>query len=83
MGANHGGEERVETAEARAERILHGELARLGWNVAELQRRRKGDGQMVAVAQRLRSETTMTWAWIAARLHMGAAGYAANCLRRT
>jgi len=25
----------------------------------------------------------MTWAWIAARLHMGAAGYAANCLRKT
>ena len=83
MGAHHGGVERIETAEARAERILTGELARLGWNVGEMQRRRKGDGQKVAVAQRLRSETTMTWAWIAARLHMGAAGYAANCLRKT
>ena len=80
MGPHHGGVERAETAEVRAVRILTEELARLGWNVAELQNRRKGDRQKVAVARRLRKETTMTWGWIAARLHMGAAGYAANCL---
>jgi len=29
-----------------------------------------------------RSETTTTWSWIAFHLHMGAAGYAAQCLRK-
>jgi len=81
MGRHHGGSERAETAEATAECIVTEELKRRGWSVAELERRRKGDAEKVQVAQRLRSETTMTWNWIAARLHMGAAGYAANCSR--
>jgi len=32
--------------------------------------------------RRLRGETTMTLDWIAGRLNMGAAGYAAQCLRQ-
>lgn len=36
-----------------------------------LPERRKGDGGKVAVALRLRRETTMTLSWIAARLRMG------------
>ena len=35
----------------------------------------------VQVARRLRKETTMNWHWIAASLAMGAAGYAAACVR--
>lgn len=39
--------------------------------------------EKVRIARRLRSETTMTLDWIAQRLNMGAAGYAAQCLRKT
>src|SRR5437773_426017 len=81
MGAHHGGSERAETAEAKAEHILAEEMRRLGWGSAELKHRRKGDVKKIRVAQRLRRETTMTWSWIAEHLQMGAAGYAANCLR--
>ncbi|MGH8245201.1 MAG: hypothetical protein ACREUU_02080 [Gammaproteobacteria bacterium] len=64
----------------------------------ELASRAKGDGQKAAlaallrretpktlarIARRLRDETTMTLEWIAGRLNMGAAGYAAQCLRQT
>jgi hypothetical protein len=44
--------------------------------------RRKGDREKVRIARRLRKETTMTLEWIAGRLNMGAAGYAAQCLRQ-
>ena len=44
--------------------------------------RRKGDGEKVRIARRLRKETTMTLDWTAERLNMGAAGYAAHCLRQ-
>ena len=77
----YGGAERQETDEAKAERILAGELKRRKWGVEELNARRKGDKEKVKMAQRLRGETTMTLSWIAERLAMGAAGYAAQCLR--
>ena len=38
--------------------------------------------EKIKIARRLRSETTMTWGWIAAHLHMGSVGYAAQCLRQ-
>ena len=57
------------------------ELRRRKWDRAELARRRKGDPVKVKVARRLRGETTMTLDWIAQKLVMGTAGYAANCLR--
>jgi REP element-mobilizing transposase RayT len=82
MGRYHGGQERQETATTRAERLLAEELHRSGWTAADLSRRRKGDPEKVSIARRLRNETTMTLDWIAARLHMGAAGYAAECLRQ-
>ena len=47
----------------------------------ELKRRRKADREKLEVAERLRSETTMTWGWIASHLQMGTAGYAANAVR--
>ncbi|HTY88408.1 MAG TPA: transposase [Candidatus Acidoferrum sp.] len=82
LGAHHGGSERVETAMAKAERLLAEELERQGLGEGELAKRRKADRKKQEIAQRLRSETTMTWAWIASHLQMGTAGYAANSLRQ-
>jgi REP element-mobilizing transposase RayT len=81
MGRNHGGDERQETAEAQAVRIVAEELRRRKWGPSELDRRRKGDPEKVRIARRLRMETTMTLNWIAQRLKMGAGGHVANCLR--
>ena len=81
VGAHHGGSERVETTAAKAERILGEELQRRGWNAQELARRPKSNEDKIKMAHRLRSETTMTWAWIASHVQMGTAGYAANSLR--
>ena len=79
-GAWHFGEELNESAEAKAERIVREELERRKWNAEDLAHRRKGDREKVAVALRLRQETTMTLAWIAARLHMGTKTYLAHLL---
>jgi hypothetical protein len=57
-GAYHYGEELRESAEASAQRIVAAELARRGWQEADLAARRKGDAAKVAIAQRLRRETT-------------------------
>jgi putative transposase len=81
MGQHHGGDERHETAETEAERMVAEELRRRSWDRAELERRRKGDREKVKIADRLRGETTMTLNWIAQRLNMGSSGYVANCLR--
>ncbi|MBI3849864.1 MAG: transposase [Verrucomicrobia bacterium] len=83
MGAHHGGAERNETARAKAERIVVEEMARRKWNRAELEARRKADAEKIMIARRLRTETTMTWAWIGERLAMGTAGYTAACLCET
>ncbi len=83
FGRHHGGPERQETAAARAERMLAEELKQRGWSSGQLAGRRKGDLEKVKIARRLRKETTMTLDWIAQRLNMGAAGYAAQCLRQT
>jgi len=81
VGPHHTLPERQETEMARAERLVQGELQRLGWTEEELKNRRKGDKQKVAVAQRLREEKPMTWRWIAQRLWMGAGGSVANGVR--
>jgi hypothetical protein len=82
FGSHHGGEEREESCEARAERLLESELKRLGWTQEHLLKRRKGDAGKARLAQRLRQETTMTLAWIAERLSMGSASTVAQSLRR-
>ena len=61
MREHHDGEERWETAEAVAERLVEKELARLGWRDNDLANRAKGDPAKVATARRLRKETTMTF----------------------
>jgi REP element-mobilizing transposase RayT len=82
MGAEHYGEERTETAECRAERIIQEEMKHRGWEEADLASRPKGDLQKVKIAARLRTETTVTVAWIAGRLRMGTTGYVNNRLYR-
>ena len=82
MGEHHGGEERQETAEAAAERVVQEELKRLGWGEADLGNRPKGDAGKGAAAARLRRETTMTLKWIARRLSMGSASMVTHCLRQ-
>ena len=81
MGAEHYGEERVETAEALVELIAE-ELKRGRWQEADLKTRPKGDSVQLALAARLRAETTMTVGWIAERLAMGTRGYLNHLLYR-
>jgi len=57
-----------ETNEQRAEGIVREELKRRGWKESELGLRAKGDKVKIAVAKRLRKETTMKLKWIAWRL---------------
>jgi hypothetical protein len=71
MGGEHYGSERQESSEARAERMVREELKRRRWTEKTLAEKRKGDGDKLAMAQRLRQETTMTLEWIARRLRMG------------
>jgi len=69
-------------AEARAELIIAEELKRGRWQEADLKTRPKGDSVKVALAARLRAETTMTVGWIAERLAMGTRGYLNHLLYR-
>jgi hypothetical protein len=71
MGAGHYGEERHKSEEQKAERILNEELKRRGWREPELGLRPKADKLKIALAQRLRKETTMSLKWIVVRLRMG------------
>ena len=71
LGEHHSGELRCETAEAKAERIITEELGRLGWSRAELAGRRKSDPDKLALAARLRKETTLSIKGIAARVYLG------------
>ena len=78
---HHGGPERRQSAEQRAQSLWREELKRRGSDQKELKRRRKADPGKVQVAARLRKETTLNWQWIAASLMMGTADYAAACVR--
>jgi len=72
MGEHHYGMERRASAEQKAERIVSEELVRAGWTTQDLSSKAKGDPVKIAVAVRLRAETTMTLKWISQRLQMGA-----------
>ena len=79
-GAWHYGDELRESAQAKAERIVAEELKRRKWDGSTLAERRKGDPAKLAIARRLRQETTMTLAWIAQRLMMGTKTHLAHLL---
>ena len=72
--------ERRESDEAKARRILAEGLDRLGWTAEDLAVWPKGEARKVALAWRLRTETTMTLKWIAAELQMGAWTHVSNLL---
>ena len=59
-----------------------GEVEAGQWQEADLKTRPKGDSVKVALAARLRAETTMTVGWIAERLAMGTRGYLNHLLYR-
>jgi len=82
LGAEHYGEERLETDVEKAEHIIAEELKRRRWKAADLEQRAKGDLGKVKIAGRLREETLVTVKWIAERLKMGTAGYVNNRLYR-
>jgi REP element-mobilizing transposase RayT len=81
MGNHHGGEEKRETDEQKAERLVLEELQKRGCTEQSLKERRKTDVVKVKMAARLRSQTVMTLDWIARRLQMGCRHTVANCLK--
>jgi hypothetical protein len=82
LGDNHSGELRRETAEQKAERIITEELTRLNWTESDLSSRMKGDPGKLAIAARLRKETTLPVKWIAARVQIGTSNGARSVLHR-
>ncbi|MCP5518355.1 MAG: hypothetical protein H7A45_13960 [Verrucomicrobiales bacterium] len=82
LGAEHHGQERRETMQGEAERIVAEELEALGWGEEDLAQRPKGDPGKVAMAVRLKAESTMTAKWIAARLQIGTPGCLHHLLHR-
>ena len=81
VGQHHLGKMRLELAQAKAERIIGEELRRLGWQEADLVSRRERDPAKLAMAVRLRRETTVSVKEIAARLRLGTPGFhAVHCL---
>jgi hypothetical protein len=71
LGGHHSGQLRHESAEAKGERILAEELRRLKWKEMDIREQPKGELEKLAIAARLRRETTLTIRQIAKRLHMG------------
>lgn len=82
LGEHHSGETRLETAQAKAERIVAEELTRLGWEGEQLSLRRKNDPQKLEIAARLRRETALTLKQIAARIGLGSSRSANATLHR-
>jgi hypothetical protein len=81
VGEHHGGEEKRETDEQKAQRVVAEEIRKRRWTEADLEQRRKTHAEKVKIARRVRSETVMTLDWIAKRLHMGCRHTLANCLK--
>jgi REP element-mobilizing transposase RayT len=71
LGEHHSGQLRQESAQAKAERIVAEELKRLGWEESDLGGHRKTDPGKLALAARLRKETTLSIKAIAARVGLG------------
>lgn len=68
---NHRARERVETDEAKAERIIQAGLRELGWTEEDLRERKKCVAEKVHLAQRVRAETMLSLKRVAERLNMG------------
>ena len=70
MGQHHDGQERRESAEDKAARLVAAGLKEAGWPESDLALRPKGHPVKIALARRLRKETTMSLKWICTRLQM-------------
>ena len=72
----------METAAAKAERLITEELARLHWRADDLLRRPKSDPMKLALAALLRRETSLSIKQLAARLNLGKPKGAKSNLRK-
>jgi hypothetical protein len=80
VGASQYGPDRQETREEKAQRKVREELQRRCIKEEDLPIQPKGYKSKVALARRLRQETTMSLKWTARRLHMGSWTYVSNLL---
>jgi hypothetical protein len=71
LGENHPGQTRLESAEVKADRIIAEELSRPHWTPNELATQAKSHPAKLALAARLRQETTLSVKDIAGRLSLG------------
>jgi putative transposase len=82
VSEHHHARERNQTDEQKAEAIIRAGLKELRWRKTELVARRKSDPHKVALARKLRSQTTMSLKWIARRLEMGSWTHVSNLVRQ-
>jgi hypothetical protein len=82
LGEHHSGLMHSEGSQARAGRIIGEEPSRLGWTELDLQVRLKNAPEKLAIAARLRKETTLTVKGIAARIGLGTSKSANTKLHR-
>ncbi len=71
VGENHPGSIRLETSVAKAERLITQELVRLDWTEEDIRLRAKSDPLKLALAAKLRRETTLSIKQISERLDLG------------
>ena len=71
-----------QAAQAQAEQILAEELARRGWEEAELKQRRMNDPEKLEITARLRRETILSIKAIGTRLFLATSKGAAANLHR-
>ena len=81
MGVNTDLAELKESDARKAQRLVREMLREAGWMEEKLKHRPKGDIKKARIAAQFRSETTMTWLWIAKRFEMGHWRTAANAVR--
>ncbi len=80
IGPNHSGQERRQSAEERARRIVQETLGDVGLTPAQFQLIRANAEVKVQLARRLRRETTLSLKWIAQQLGVGSWKYLSNLL---
>ena len=75
-------QERRETDEQLAGRLVKDWLSANQWSEAELKKRPKGDPGKAELARLLRRHTPMSRQWIADRLHIGSASYVSHLVKQ-
>ena len=80
LGENHFGQERQESVEQKALRMIDEELRKLSLSLEDLRLRRNGDPVKVGIARLLRRQTTMSLKWVAEQLGMESWKYLSKIL---